>query len=893
MKKEKWNRKKFYITYTILACLLFLWIIFIHLSTGKSSIWENDAIKQHYISLAYYGNYLRNILKNLFISHTLEIPMWDIHIGYGADVATTLHYYVLGDPLNLLAVFVPENKTEYLYEALILLRIYLGGITFSRFCFFHKHREFPVLIGTFIYISSIWMVSVGFNHIFFLMPTVYFPLVLLGIDKIFEERKPFIYISAIALSALSNFYFFYMIGIFTVIYGVIRYLTIYRKIQFKKVIYYMGRFCLYSILGISIASVILLPVIMSTIHTERFGISYFIPILYSKAYYKELPVILTSSGDDRYTLIGVAGVCFFALIVLFFKRRKYLGLKAGVILFFILYCIPFAGHILNGFSYVSNRWSWAAVLFFSYLFVAMYPEFFFLSKKERGILLGIAVFYGGYILYFFKKGNIGGFIAGIIIIITAFLLCTIKKKQFLAAILAVSVAISGIGNICYAFMLENGTWARPLQNLDIGQADEMVHSDVYKALKQKPEISVHRYEQNTSTIYNTGMLNKLNSGQFYFSIAQEGINSFFEKNYICTLMEQVVLGLNNRAWLMKLFGMKYCIEDGDRIPYGYEPSEPVEIYDGNCQIYEDTNPLALVYTYGSYIPTQEYEKMKGEQRQEAMLQGVVLEKSGLPLCKPKYTSHEVSYKISKAKGVEILDNKFAVSDKNAECLIEIDGKEECETYVSFQGLRYEGYELEDSPIFEGEHIDSGVMLFRTYCNGKKGGQTIPLRSYKNNFQDNRKNYMANLGFYEDGIKKIKLKFSQPGIYSFKNMRIICQEMGTLNRWANERKEDEIQDFSIHGNNITCNLSLNGNKAVVFSVPYSPGWSAMADGKPIEIKKANEMFMGIELSSGYHEIKLFYKTPYICQGMLLSIAGLVLTVLLAITYKKFFKRNLKQ
>ena len=55
--------------------------------------------------------------------------MWDMHIGYGSDNLTTLHYYVIGDPLTLLSVFVPEKDTEILYELLIFLRIYLAGIT--------------------------------------------------------------------------------------------------------------------------------------------------------------------------------------------------------------------------------------------------------------------------------------------------------------------------------------------------------------------------------------------------------------------------------------------------------------------------------------------------------------------------------------------------------------------------------------------------------------------------------------------------------------------------------------------------------------------------------------------------------------------------------------------
>lgn len=65
---------------------------------------------QHLNSLAYYGEYLRNILHSVFVEHKFEIPMWDMHIGYGSDILTTLHYYVIGDPLTLLSVFVSPEK---------------------------------------------------------------------------------------------------------------------------------------------------------------------------------------------------------------------------------------------------------------------------------------------------------------------------------------------------------------------------------------------------------------------------------------------------------------------------------------------------------------------------------------------------------------------------------------------------------------------------------------------------------------------------------------------------------------------------------------------------------------------------------------------------------------
>ena len=145
---------------------------------------------QHLNSLAYYGEYLRNILHSVFVEHKFEIPMWDMHIGYGSDILTTLHYYVIGDPLTLLSVFVSPEKTEYLYAFLIFLRIYLAGIAFSRYCFYHRNSKQAVLLGSLIYIFAGWTIYAAMKHPYFANPMIYLPLILLGIDKIYRKEKP-------------------------------------------------------------------------------------------------------------------------------------------------------------------------------------------------------------------------------------------------------------------------------------------------------------------------------------------------------------------------------------------------------------------------------------------------------------------------------------------------------------------------------------------------------------------------------------------------------------------------------------------------------------------------------------------------------------------------------
>ena len=172
-----------------MALILYL---FFYLN-GKSLIWSHDGVPQHLNSLAYYGEYLREILRQLFIEHKLEIPMWDMHIGYGSDILTTLHYYVIGDPLTLLSVFVPVDKTEYLYEFLIFFRIYLAGITFSSYCFYHKNSKQATLLGALIYIFAGWTIYASMKHPYFANPMIYLPLILLGIDKIYRREKPYLF----------------------------------------------------------------------------------------------------------------------------------------------------------------------------------------------------------------------------------------------------------------------------------------------------------------------------------------------------------------------------------------------------------------------------------------------------------------------------------------------------------------------------------------------------------------------------------------------------------------------------------------------------------------------------------------------------------------------------
>ena len=77
----------------------------------------------------------------------------------------------------------------------------------------------------------LWAIYNANRHPFFMNPMVYFPLIILGIEKVIKKEKPFLLIGMIFISAISNFYFFYIIAILTALYSIVRLIVLYNSLN--------------------------------------------------------------------------------------------------------------------------------------------------------------------------------------------------------------------------------------------------------------------------------------------------------------------------------------------------------------------------------------------------------------------------------------------------------------------------------------------------------------------------------------------------------------------------------------------------------------------------------------------------------------------------------------
>ena len=873
--------KRAYLRYTlwflITGASVFGWFAV----SGKSMVWKFDGVYQHFNTLAYYGKYLRKILHSLFVEHEFCVPMWDMSIGYGADILTTLNYYAIGDPLTLLSVLVPGSLTEYLYAALIILRFYLAGAAFTAYCRYHQNEGTGVLLGSLVYAFSGFALFCGVRHPYFVNPMIYLPLILIGIDKIFRKEKPWLYVIMVAVSAISNFYFFYMIVWMMVIYAVIRYLMIYKKICIRELVPCLGTFVGWSLLGAGISLPVLLPSAMYVLGTGRMSARNYVPVLYPLAHYAKLlndffGVDYTMASSRYYTVMGFAPILLVTLLVLLVRWKKNRELKAGWLILTVLLLIPFAGHMINGFSYVSNRWIWAYGMLLSYILVKMYPEFGKLEKKERMALLvlGCVVVPAGELIlnqYASLHGWIG---IGMTMLLTAKIAAPKHnwQQRRTTVFFLVTTLVSVAANAYFLFS--------PNQTNYIGDFREQGAPYAMLTTKAQNQIvtelndsdTFYRYDQYGNTAKeNTAMQNRLMGTDFYYSVTNSAVAEFLREMDTSNSMEQMYDGLDGRTILDRLTGVRYYIIKKDQeayLPYGY--TEKVA-ENKKYAVYRTTEELPFGYTYDSVISKEIWDSLDVTQKQQAMLQGAYISSSQsteetdqLPETDLDFTDVTPEYEITTDGDITISDTKYQVQKKGASITFHYQGTENCETYLVIEGLNYEGTATKFSLKINRDDVE------------KKGS----VYTYRNSFYSGKEDFLYNLGYHSEASSEVTLTFQQKGTYMIEKMYLSEQPVSQLDEQTQTRKQDVLENLEIKANTIKGNILLDQRKILVLSMAYSTGWRAYVDGREQPVLQTNGMFCGLELEPGEHQIELRYQTPYLLPG--LGISGICILICVGIS-----------
>lgn len=895
-RKFRMNRKlnvKYLLEYILLFGVMFCAVFSVFCIEGKSFVRTSDGLNQYYYTLVYYGELLRSIIGNIGM-HT-QIPMWDMSIGYGSDILTTLSYYGVGDPINLICVFFDRNSMEVCYILLIIIRLFFAGIFFSMFSLKHNHSKMGSLIGSMIYVFSGFSLYLVMQYIGFGSALMYFPLVLIGVDRILEVKKPFFFIISIFLCAISNFYFFYMISIFMVLYAIFRFCYINKFVFSKKaeiiskVLRNIGRFAGYYAVGVLLALPILLPIIRVFLETGRSSMTYNVPFSYSWIRYIVIFVSFFWAYAGEY--MGYTLLMLPVLVIAIFRKENII-FRVVVIVLAVMLGLPFFSSVFNGGTYVTTRWYFFVALTCAYLVAHFYEEIYRLKLQEKVIVAVFSVFIN-LLAYMIFRNNIC-FVFGGLTLVTIFIICSSRLNR--KRIFRWLVVICSLGSIVLVSKMNY----KSLESNN-GVSNYIVYGSADKAYLSSTSGAVNNYIKNNIQVYNdligqyryskndtwefselnASLINGLHGTQFYFSLYDENVAEFNERLYVNAMNDFKYEGVDSRCILLNLLNVKYIW--GEKYAAGVYGFTPV-YQTRDCTLMENQTDVSLGYTYSSYLKLEEWEALTATERQYAMLQTVFLEEDIEGQCnKAELVSVEQNnYEIPLLQ----MDAEFNILDENVWDIDNINDRVILELSENLQDISAEYYLVFEGLHYEKDNVTSSHIYFDT---DNQKYQIYYLNANHSVYTD-KHNFICNLGQLMCQNGKIYVSFEKEGVYTFDSIRLVCQPMEKVDSFLEKLYDEKLENVEINTNAITGNIFVSEHKILCVAVPYSDGWHAYVDGKEVKVYRANEMMMAIELEPGEHNIEFKYVTPGFSSGCIGATIGIILCI--GIIYYQRKKGNIR-
>lgn len=897
------NFKKILVNYTVCFLVLSIIVFSFYIFTGKTFVYNGDGKNQYVPVYIFWSKYLREFFHSIFVEHSFISKQWDFSIGEGADVLPQLSYNIVGDPFAFFSMFVSPKGMYIYYSVMSLFRLYVAGLAFSFMCFKTSHKSNAAILGGALsYVFFQYAIYNVTKHPHFLNILIYFPLMITGAEQIIKNKRPFLFISAVFLSAFTSFYFFYMAVILLIVYVIIRLYTVYSS-DLKKIVKPVLVFLLYGLIGTGLAAVVLLPTLITVLHDSRQNMFGHIPLLYELKYYLYLPSVffsVTGNIDGTHWLILAFPIPVILALYQLFSAQELTEetkvLKKLFVTCFVFVLFPIFGLIINGFQYPSNRWCWAFALLCSYILVSQWDNLhtFKLSRKALIVLILFVIS----ALY-----NFSFILCSLIQCIILISLLLIQKKcksemneAVYKRVILLAVCVSVCCTSIFVFSPLGYNFSnRALKGSDFGFLEDNEALRI-KDIDSKSEDSksFFRYSGRKLTS-DIGMAEDVSSVQYYISLTNPKIQEFRESiefNQAGDLHKYE--GYDGRVVLDAISCVRYFYkpeDDSNPVPYGFAAtSDPT--------IFKNEFSLPVAFTYSNFIFRNFWDSLSPLQKQEILLQSVVLEDSEwnnsvtsqhnrISTNKtPVFLSKEIAHTVTIGDGITKDGNFLEVLEPDSYIYVSFEGLEDSETYISLQNLHFSKLSEYDLAKKRNSQLSSAkkVKFLAKKILGLKKISSTPisfesslgtsnLLDYKTSdytWYANRHSFYVNMGYNKKSLSSVKITFAEPGIYSLDKLSVVCLPIDNYEKDISNLKENTIQNENITTNRITGQISVPSTKLLYFSVPYSNGWKAKVDGKFVPVLQANVMHMGIMIDKGTHDIELEYHTPFLRTGFIISI-----------------------
>lgn len=756
---------------------------------------------------------------------------WDI--GMGTNF-TALYAYYLASPSNWFIVLFPQKYMIEIMNVIIILKLCLSSLTFTYYISKHFNtRKCTIALFGMFYALSGFVAAYSWN-IMWLDCLVLLPLIILGLERLVNENRCFLYCITLGLCIYTNYYIAIMVCISVVLYFIVL-MAAYKGTR-RPVIYVKKflNFAIYSLLAGGLAACLLLPEFYAFTLSASNNIEfpkklslYFGILNMVTRHLINVPVHL---GLDHYPNIycSVAVLLLFPLYVMDKKvdLREKIGKSALVLIFLTAFNLNIPNFIWHGFHFPNSlpcRQSFIYVFFLLAMCYEALSHLKSMTTKQLGGALWIAI---GILLFIEQVFTVDEtydftivYISGAFILVYALIMLIHLKHEFKVPVI-IFIAFSLCIIECTINMDSTGigTTSRSSYLLDY---------DAVKTVTQTvadDDSSFYRMDKKFgSRSNNDGAWHNYHSISTFSSTSNGAMEEFFGE-----------LGFEhsfnaykyNGATLVteSLFSVKYAISNRilteSPLRSYYTGSDGEFIYKNNY-----TLPIGFMTYNDPYGWEADSANDAGIENQNSLI-----------------------------KNLTGISNVFTLTYENA-------------TDASF----------EVKPVKAG-HL---YMIVRnTSCDTV----TATINSSEYTYKDLKKGEtIIDLGYATpDDIIVISGDTSMnASVYTLESSRFI-EAFNILNN-----NSLNVSEFT--NNKITGTVNASKDATLICSIPYDKGWSVYIDGKKTETNNIYGALISVNVPAGDHTVTLKYMPVNFILGCIIT--SLCIIILIGIyTFKKMCCMN---
>lgn len=924
--------RRLFIVYTVLFAVMMLLVFGRFLYYGKSFIGGADGLSQVGASMHYNGYFYRELFAN-WLQGDFSVPMWDLSVGMGMNVLHVLSFH----PLQILCGLLFAENVRAGVAVFTIASLYLAGLAFLGYCRYIKCSDQAALVAVFTYLCNGYILNYCIAQNVFIELYILLPLLLLGTEKLQREKKSGIYIACIAYLGISLLLNLYTMTLILAGYLSVRYVCREEHRSFKGFCVSLIRPALAYIKGLALAAVLLIPKIYLSMTSGRVGSADLGSLWsYEKRYYADLLTGIT--GNNEIGIHGFVGVSILALLTVLFlifagTEPKYKELRVWGVILLILTLIPLGDYLTTGFMGYNHRFLFVVTCYFSIVLAVVLPEFLAAAIEKKKKTIGLTMLYLCLMVaaYIWKGVSMPYTAVFFAVYIGLWMLGTKNengsqiKHTEIFWLIPVCLEI-----LCMAYLIYEPTQKNYIAKFEdaktVNEKVEIRASAVFSEIKDS---SVYRVENLVASEKTNNREANFGTRNDYYAL--DGYYSYTYADIIETVNDLGISQMGNpfniydldeRTALYTLGGVKYLSgyqDEETAKPYGYQLIKKKKVKeDGEKRtlcLYKNQYTLPLMYTYTSYITKENYQKFTPKEKEQAMMQGVVLDQadakkvSGIRetklqkdakvlLSQKEIRTQLKKYCKSKKKESDIIMpfelTKDGIICKTSSVTFTLELPDDCEggeLYVGFEDLcytpknsgDYQKYYLQNkNSVYDkksflkkkrAEYTENKRAKITARADGVQ--KTAVIWGKDSQYDTGKRDVLFHLGYSEKGRKEITITCKGMGEYKFSDLYVLLQPMEHYAEYYQQLRSDAPDNVKIRGNQITAKVQASKDEVLCIAVPYHRGWSAKVNGKKTEIMQANGMYMALPIQKGSNRIQLEYRLPGQKAGGVISVMCVIL------------------